>query len=117
MTSIKRHTGTSILAGLIAFSVVVAGVANAQDQPKKIRYEVSGNSPNAEYVSYQTDTGQQDQANVKLPWSTQFTAFPGEVFVMSAQGPGPLTCRILINGNVVSQATANGQPARTVCTN
>jgi hypothetical protein len=35
---------------------------------------------------------------------------------MSAQGPGPITCRILINGNVVSQATANGQPARTVCT-
>jgi Mycobacterium membrane protein len=115
MTSIKRRTGPSILGVLIAFTVAVAEVANATGQPPQVRYEVSGNSAVAEYLSYQTDTGQQQQANVKLPWSTQFTAFGGEVFVLSAQGPGSITCRILINGNMVNQATANGQPARTVC--
>ncbi|MGH3970347.1 MAG: MmpS family transport accessory protein [Mycobacterium sp.] len=106
-----------MLGVLVACSLTAAGVADAQPELAKVRYEVSGNSSVADYLSYQTDTGQQHQANVKLPWSTQFNAFaPSEVFVISAQGPGPITCRILVNGNVVNQATANGQPARTVCT-
>jgi hypothetical protein len=37
--------------------------------------------------------------------------------VISAQGPGSITCTIRINGNVVNQATASGAPARTVCSN
>lgn len=120
MTCIRRRTGPSVLGVLVAFAVTVAvgGVANAvvpQEMPK-VRYEVSGNSPMADYLSYQDDTGQQHQANVRLPWSTQFTAFaPSEEYVISAQGAGPITCRILIDGNVVNQATANGMPARTVC--
>ena len=52
-----------------------------------------------------------------LPWTTQFSVTPGNpVLVISAQGAGSITCTILIDGNVVSQATANGAPARTVCT-
>ena len=116
MTCIRRRTGPSVLGVLIAFAVVVAGVANAKPELQRVRYEVSGNSPMAEYLSYQDDTGQQHQANVRLPWSTQFSAFaPSEEYVISAQGAGPITCRILIDGNVVNQATANGMPARTVC--
>jgi hypothetical protein len=92
----------------------VAGVAGANDFPTA-RYEVSGPGV-AEFISYQTDTGQQRAVNVTLPWSTQFTSFGGQVFVISAQGPGPLTCKILLDGNVVSNATATvGVPARTVC--
>jgi hypothetical protein len=52
---------------------------------------------------------------VPLPWQTQFNAPVGEVFVISAQSPGSITCTILLDGKVVSQATANGAPARTVC--
>lgn len=116
MTSTKSRVGSSILAALMVFSVPVAATAHADDKPPQVRYEVSGSSAAAEYLSYQSDTGQHQQANVKLPWSTQFTSFGGEVFVLSAQGPGPLTCRILVDGAVVNEATANGQPARTVCT-
>jgi Mycobacterium membrane protein len=50
-----------------------------------------------------------------LPWQTQFTVTGSKVFVLSAQSPGSITCTILVDGNVVSQATANGAPARTVC--
>ena len=96
-------------------SGTVAGVANAGDFPQ-VRYEVSGPGV-AEEISYQTDTGQQRAMNARLPWSTEFTGFGGEVFVISAQGPGPITCKILMDGNVVSDATASvGAPARTVCT-
>ena len=49
-----------------------------------------------------------------LPWTTQFSYAGSKVFVLSAQSPGS-TCTILIDGKVVSQATANGAPARTVC--
>ena len=50
-----------------------------------------------------------------LPWKTQFTVVGNRVLVISAQGPGSITCTILLDGKVVSQATANGAPARTVC--
>jgi len=93
----------------------MCGVANAKDWPT-VRYEVNGPAV-AEYISYQTDTGQQRAVNATLPWSTQFTGFGGEVFVISAAGPAPISCKILLDGNVVSNATATtGVPARTVCT-
>jgi Mycobacterium membrane protein len=114
---IKRRTATPILLTVfITATVCVAdGVASAKTDLPQVTYQLSGSSPVAEYISFQTDTGQQQQANVKLPWSTQFTAFGGEVYVLSAQSPGSITCTILVDQKVVSQATANGQPARTVC--
>ena len=107
-----------LLAVLAAFAstVWVCGVANAGPLPQ-VTYELSGSSPVADYISYQTDTGQTQQAHVPLPWKTQFTAFKGEVFVISAQSPGSITCTILLDGKTVSQATSNGAPARTVCWN
>jgi Mycobacterium membrane protein len=70
----------------------------------------------AEFINYQTDTGQLRAVNAKLPWSTEFESFGGQVFVVSAQGPGPITCKILLDGKEVSTATATtGTPARTVC--
>ena len=117
MTS--RLRGPSILLAVgIGFANMcggtVAGVASANEFPQ-VRYEVSGPGV-AQYISYETDTGQQRAVNATLPWSTQFTAFGGEVFVISAQGPGPISCKILVDGNVVSDATATvGAPARTVC--
>jgi hypothetical protein len=113
---------TSHLSGpaiLFAIGIGLAnacGVANAVPQNAQVRYEVSGPGV-AEFISYETDTGQQRAVNATLPWSTQFTSFGGEVFVVSAQGPGPIECKILMDGNVVSDATATtGTPARTVCT-
>ncbi len=104
-----------MLAVGIGVANVCAGVAHANDFPQ-VRYEVTGTAPVAEFISYQTDNGQQRVPNVKLPWSEQFTGFGGQVFVISAQAPGSLTCRILVDGRLVKEATANGAPARTVCT-
>ena len=114
MTS--RLSGPSVLFALgIGFANFcggpVAAVAHANDFPQ-VRYEVTGPGV-AQYISYQTDTGQQHQVNAPLPWSTQFTAFGGQVFVLSAQGVGALRCRILLDGNVVSDAQSAG--GRTVC--
>ncbi|MBW0016639.1 MAG: hypothetical protein JO236_03705 [Mycobacterium sp.] len=90
------------------------GVATADNMPQ-VRYEVTGSSPTAEYVSFQTDSGQQRAVNVQLPWSTQFTAFAGQVFVLSAQGQGTIACRIIVDGKSVFDAKSSGTPGRTVC--
>ncbi len=83
-----------------------------------VRYEVSGTPGTAEYLTYEIDYNQAHETNVTLPWSKEFKDLPpGHTLLISAQGhaTGTITCRILVNGNLVSQATASGQPARTVC--
>jgi Mycobacterium membrane protein len=116
MQTMTKHLGGP--AVLVAIGIGFAntcGLAHAENFPK-VRYEINGPAV-AEFISYQTDTGQLRQVNAPLPWSTEFTAFGGQVFVISAQGPGPISCKILLDGNVVSNATATtGTPARTVCT-
>src|ERR1700761_5457553 len=116
MQIMTKHLGVASL--LFAVGVGFANtcaVAHADDFPT-VRYEINGPAV-AQYISYQTDTGQLHQVNAPLPWSTQFTGFGGQVFVISAQGPGPISCKIIVDGNVVSNATATvGTPARTVCT-
>ena len=120
---VKHRSGASILcATLVAFTTTVGicGQANATGPQTQVTYQLSGSAPVADYISYQTDsgqTGQTQQANVPLPWQTQFSVVGTKVFVISAQSPGSITCTILLDGKVVSQATANGAPARTVCSN
>jgi len=112
----KHLSAPSVLVAVGIGFANTCGVAIASTDNPQIRYEVSGPGV-AEFISYQTDNGQQRSVNAKLPWSTQFTSFGGEVFVLSAQGPGPIECKILMDGNVVTDATATtGTPARTVCT-
>ena len=105
-----------LVATLTALAASVGLGAPAQaDPPAKISYELSGSAPIADYVSYELENGQTQQAHVPLPWKTQFTVIGSRVLVISAQSPGSITCTIRVNGTVVNQATANGAPARTVC--
>jgi hypothetical protein len=115
---VEHRSGASIIcAALTAFATTmgICGVANATGSQSQVTYQLSGSAPVADYISYQTDSGQTQQANVPLPWTTQFNVVGTKVYVISAQSPGSITCTILLDGNVVSQATANGAPARTVC--
>lgn len=64
----------------------------------------------AEYISYQTEHGQQRAVNVPLPWSTDFQGFGGQVFVLSAQGQGTIACKIVVDGNTVNDAHSTGTP-------
>ncbi|MGA8332275.1 MAG: MmpS family transport accessory protein [Mycobacterium sp.] len=122
MTPEVTMTSTSsiVLAAMTAAAATLGltGQANATSGQTQVTYQLSGSSPVADYISYQTDSGvsgQVQQAHVPLPWKTQFNFVGNPVLVISAQGPGSITCTILLDGTVVSQATANGAPARTVC--
>jgi hypothetical protein len=105
-----------LITALTAFAATMGpGVLAQADSATQVTYELSGSAPIADYVSYQVEAGQTQQARVPLPWKTQFTVIGPHVFVISAQGPGSITCTIRADGKVVSQATGNGAPARTVC--
>lgn len=113
MTMTSKSISVAALTA-IAATVGLGGTAQA-DPPTKVTYQLTGSSPVADYVSYQVDSGQLQQAHVTLPWKTDFTVVASRVLVISAQSPGSITCTILVDGKVVNQATANGAPARTVC--
>ena len=108
MTSRLALSGSSILFAVGIGFAATCGVANAAGDFPQVRYEVSGPGV-AEIINYQPDTGQQHHVNVPLPWSTQFTAFGGQVFVLSAEAQGPISCKILLDGNSVSNARATGR--------
>lgn len=113
MTSRLALSGSSVLFAVAVGFAATCGVANATDWPQ-IRYEVGGSGV-ADTITYQLDTGQKHIVNVPLPWSTQFTAFGGEVYVLSAEGQGQISCNIVVDGNSVFKATASGAPGRAVC--
>ncbi|OBI30049.1 hypothetical protein A5709_24745 [Mycobacterium sp. E1386] len=110
----KHVRGLSLLFAVgVGCAGTIPGVAHAIPEMPHARYEVTGAGV-AQYLVYQTDTGQLHQVNAPLPWSTEFTSFGGQVFLISAQGVGPIRCRILLDGNVVADAQSAG--GRTVCT-
>ena len=113
MTSRLVLSGCAILFAVGVGPASTCGVANADAFPQ-VRYEVSGSGV-AQAINYQLDTGQKHIVNVPLPWSTQFTAFGGQVYVLSVQGDGQVSCNIVVDGNSVFKATASGTPGRAVC--
>ncbi|CAM4091409.1 Mycobacterium membrane protein [Mycobacterium basiliense] len=114
LPQLMRLGGPAIVIALAIAGTGTCGPAHA-DQFPQVRYEVSGGGV-ADYISYQTEHGQRHATNVGLPWSSEFTGFGGQVFVLSAQGPGAITCRIVVDGTVVTEQTATGAPGHTVCT-
>jgi Mycobacterium membrane protein len=103
------------VAALTVFAATIGLGGAAHAGQTQVTYQLSGSAPVADYISYEVDNAQRQQAHVTLPWTTQFEVNGNKVFVISAQSPGSITCAILIDGKVVNQATANGAPARTVC--
>jgi hypothetical protein len=114
MTSRLALSGSSILIAIGTGLAATCIAANAEGNPE-VRYEVSGSGV-AETITYQSDTGQNHIVNVPLPWSTEFTSFGGQIFVLSVEGQGTISCNIVVDGNSVFKATATGTPGRAVCT-
>lgn len=106
--------GSACLWGIPAAGAA-PGVSDAT-----VRYELTGVGA-AGYVTYQGNNGQGHATNVPLPWSVQLTIgnASSATHLLSAQGvgPGAITCTIKVNGKVVSQNTATGDPARVLCEN
>lgn len=114
----------ALLGALIAAAAAsTAAPAGATPDLTKVpvRYDLTGTGV-AGYITYQTQNGQAHATNAPLPWSIQLNgsktnmASPAS-YSLSAQGvgPGTLSCTVSVDGKVVSQNTAAGNPARVLC--
>ena len=105
---------------MILVAIAVGGCAQALEgnAGKTARYEVSGSASVANNVTYEINNGMQQNNNVVLPWSKEFTIGKGfQPLVVNAQnaGGGSISCRILVDGGVVSDHTSTGQYAVVSC--
>ncbi|OMC08247.1 hypothetical protein A5735_02025 [Mycolicibacter heraklionensis] len=120
-----RRKAMTLLIGALVASATIAGAGAAGATPDHtrvpVRYDLTGTGV-ASYITYQSQNGQAHATNAPLPWSIQLAgamtnaASPAS-YSLSAQsaGPGALTCTITVNGKVVSESTATGNPARVLC--
>jgi len=91
--------------------------------PTDVTYEVDGSASSAN-VTYETPTGT-SQGSVDLPMRNKlgqvglhFKFEPGAFLYISAQNDGEygdVTCRIKVDGEVVSENTATGDYAIATC--
>lgn len=114
MTSRRAASILFAIGTAFAASCGAAGAAPKPGDFPQVTYQVTGTGV-AEYIVFQTDKGQQHATNVPLPWSTQFTAFGGQVLLLSAQGEGTIACNILLDGTSVNDAHSAGTPGKAVC--
>lgn len=127
----------AIFAGIILAGIVVIrllGATNNQPNPTAaytprplptVVYELDGTAAAAD-ITIETPTGTTQQQGVDVPLTTKgggkgltIRGFsPGAFVYLSAQntgGYGSLTCRIKVDGDVVSENTATGAYAIATC--
>ena len=96
-----------LCAVLAAFATTAGmpGVAHATGQQSQVTYQVSGSAGMADYISYQTNSGQTGQtqlANVPLPWTTQYN------FVAEIPGSDKAQEVVMLGGHLDSWHSATG---------
>jgi hypothetical protein len=85
---------------------------------KRVTYEVFGPAGTAGYVSYLDENAQPQGANfATLPWSyTVTTTMPGVFASVVAQGNSEtIRCRIVVDGQVKDEQSANSLNSQTSC--
>jgi hypothetical protein len=89
-----------------------------------VTYEVSGDADRAGNITYSADENLNlsQREGVTLPWTTDIAlpgTFPAATLALTAQsggeGPGEITCRILRDGEVLSESTSRGPYAVVTC--
>jgi hypothetical protein len=95
-------------------SPVPVPIANAH-----VRYEIDGPAW-AGFVTFTTARPglAVPETPIQLPWRTEFDASPGFIPTITAQnaGDGAISCRISVNGAVVSDVTSDGTHGVATCT-
>lgn len=136
MTNSKRtRKWPWFLGGTVLVIVIVAAMSSGGSAPSpdggspvpaadgdtaEITYQVEGPAQ-ALNVTYSADgSGSIAQENaVALPWSKTVAVKRGfSIPVLSAQnaGTGDITCRVLVDGQIVKEITSSGEYALASCT-
>lgn len=85
---------------------------------RRVVYRVSGTADSVE-LTYQNESGNGEQRTAfMLPWSEEYRMPAGAFMYVSAQNAeasGRVTCEILVDGQVVEQATSQGGYVIATC--
>ncbi|RKT87439.1 membrane protein [Saccharopolyspora antimicrobica] len=102
---------------------VVPAAPEAEAGPSVVRYEVDGTGT-ALTINYSTANGggfsSESVTDARLPWSVEvpvnpegFTSY--DLMASNDENGGTITCRILVNGQVVQEATSKGPYQMVMC--
>ncbi len=111
LTIILIGGGLVLCNGLSALGTSIP-TSPARSAAAQVRYELSGTG-GAVDITITNATGATEQKTVTLPWSLNFPAKAGTFVYLSAQNGGlssaSTTCKILVDGVVIQEATASGE--------
>lgn len=112
----------ALFAGCTA---LVGGAINSVDEESKkevvVTYEVTGDSEGAIITYTANDSNLSQDTAATLPWTKDVTV-TGLIKVAtvtasnSYDGTGAITCKIIVDGKVLTENTANGAGASASCT-
>ncbi|MFF1555664.1 MmpS family transport accessory protein [Rhodococcus erythropolis] len=128
----KRKWPWVVLAVVVLFIAAVAGctalVGGAIDSVDKeskeevlVTYEVSGDAQSAMITYTSNDSNTAQDADVPLPWTKEVTV-TGLVKIATVTASngfdddGAITCKIIVDGKVLTENTSNGAGASASCT-
>lgn len=84
-----------------------------------VTYEIGGTGRNSVKLTYENASGNSQQETINVPWSIEFQAPAGQFVYLSGQlavkGKSTVTCKILVDGQVIEEATSEGEYVIASC--
>ena len=115
MTRTRRIAAVALAAVGAASMLAACDATDAAGlTTKEVTYEVTSTSGTASNVTYGVNKGQQQEANVKTPWSKTVEV---DIAVLVAQndGAGEITCKITKGDKVLTENKSSGEYATVTC--
>ncbi|MBC2644739.1 MULTISPECIES: MmpS family transport accessory protein [unclassified Rhodococcus (in: high G+C Gram-positive bacteria)] len=112
------------IAGVAGCTALVGGAINSVDEESKkevaVTYEVTGEGQGAIVTYTSADMNMAQESGIALPWTKEVTV-TGIIKTASLtasngfEDSGTITCRILVDGAVVTENTSSGVGATASC--
>ncbi len=103
---------------LFSFLLITAiFLMGCEKQTHTVRYEIEGNIPEIG-VSYRNGLSGSESADVQSGWSQEFIVesyYRVSLRANTKNNEGDVTCRIFVDGELVSEATATGKFKNAIC--
>lgn len=84
-----------------------------------VTYQIGGTGRNSVDLTYENASGNSQQETINVPWSIEFQAPAGQFVYLSGQlavrGKSTVTCKILVDGQVVEEAESEGEYVIATC--
>lgn len=110
LTSLVACSGSTVAPSQVRYEVIGEGIGVTANSFSEIKMPVS--------LTYRNATGGTEQNNALTPWQLRFEGRKGQPLYVSAQNgtaSGRVTCRIVVNEQVVQSATSDARYGIATC--